>query len=187
MIDIFNSDINECVVSQLNIEDAAREFQTKFLNINDFHAPIKTFQIRKHFLLYMSNETKQLIRERNVLKEEATITGNATLLRKFKIKAKDVKESIKFDLKAHNENQRGVNASTGQAWKAAKEALGIKTNLSPTSLIHNGVIITSPKHSANLFNTFLIEKVKLMRTQTASVPNINSIDKLQKVLYHNLD
>ena len=78
----------------------------------------------------------------------------------------------------------GVNASTGQDWKAAKEALGIRSNLSPTSIINNGVVITSPKHSANLFNNFFIEKVKLLRTQTetASIPNINPIDNLQKWL-----
>ena len=48
LVDIANSNIDRDVTSCDNIEDAAKVFEESSKFILDKHAPIKTFQMRKH-------------------------------------------------------------------------------------------------------------------------------------------
>ena len=109
LTDINNSDINKSVTSKDNIEDAAQEFEEKFSEILNFHAPMKTFQMRKNYSPHISTETKFLIDERKALQEEAVKSGNQTLLNEFKLKAKEVKKSAKIDYINHNEKNMSDN------------------------------------------------------------------------------
>ena len=95
--DVNKSDINELVTGTESLEAAAGIFENKFKFILDFHAPMKTFQIRKNYSPFISQETKDMISERKVLQEEVTRTGNSVLLREFRYKCKEVKW-IKFYL-----------------------------------------------------------------------------------------
>ena len=184
LIDIYNSDINRCVMNKLDIEDAALEFQTKFLEILDYHAPMKTFQIRKHYLPFLSSETKQLMKERKILQEEAVRSGSEILLSEFKNKARDVKKSIKQDRKIFYNNHMGDFATSEQAWKTAKATLGIKKNLSPTSIIKNGEHISNPEKMGNIFNRFFVDKVKMLRETTTMEPSTNPVNRLKSWLEH---
>ena len=69
LTDFLNSGINQLVTAKDNVDEAAEVFQEKFCEILDFHAPIKTFQMRKHYLPQLSEETKLLIAERKALQE----------------------------------------------------------------------------------------------------------------------
>ena len=86
------------------MEEAAKVFERKFSEILDFHAPMKTYQMRKHYLPHISEETKLLIKERKTLHEEAVRTGNTILLKEFKNKSREVKKAIKDDLKEYHDS-----------------------------------------------------------------------------------
>ena len=64
--DIQNSDINKKVTEANNVEDAAKIFQDVFGEVLDRHAPVKVFQTRKNYVPYLSEEVKQLMKEREI-------------------------------------------------------------------------------------------------------------------------
>ena len=61
----------------------------------DKHGPVKVFQMRKNYTPYLREETKLLMEEQKVLKEEMTRTGDLTLAKELKVLSKDIEKSIK--------------------------------------------------------------------------------------------
>ena len=72
LTDIMESNINRAVTAHAELDKAAEIFEEKFRTTLDKHAPIKVFQMRKNYAPYLSQETKLLMEERKVLKEEMT-------------------------------------------------------------------------------------------------------------------
>ena len=86
LTDIYHSNINEGVTTHESIESAAEAFRNEFQAILNYHAPIKTVQIRKNYCKYLTQETKLLIQERNTLKKEASKKGDKGRLKKKNVK-----------------------------------------------------------------------------------------------------
>ena len=99
LCDVNNSDMNVNVPQAENLDEAADIFEKTFKSILDAHAPLKTFQMRKNYSPFITQETKDLIAERRTLQEEATRTGNLVLLKEFRNKCKEVKKAIEEDEK----------------------------------------------------------------------------------------
>ena len=72
--EVFESKIDEAVKACEDIDAAAEVFENMFRNILDSHAPIKVFQMRKNYTPYLSEETKTLMKEQKVLKEEVDVS-----------------------------------------------------------------------------------------------------------------
>ena len=81
--DIFHSNINNSVTSHDNIETAAEAFRNEFKAILDFHAPVKTIQVRRNYCPYIKEETKVMMKERAVLQEEASKHADKVLLEEY--------------------------------------------------------------------------------------------------------
>ena len=75
-----------------------------------------------------------MIKERNVLQEEASKTGDNILVREAKIKAVEVKKDVENDKKAGMMTDLGDYTSNKVAWRTARNVLGIVKNLSPTAI-----------------------------------------------------
>ena len=177
LVDILNSNLNEAVCACDDLEEASKLFEETFRNILDIHAPIKTFQMRKHYSPYVSDQTKLLMKERNELKEEATHCGNKESEKEFKKKGKAIKKAKDF----------GDNTDSSTAWKTAKVILGMNNNLSPTVIKkkneHGDVeMITNPLKMANLFNQYFREKVEVLREKTNKPPKITPTERLSRWL-----
>ena len=165
------------------MDGAAESFRNEFSAILDYHAPIKTIQIRKKYCPYLSAETKASILERKVLQEEAASSGDTVLLEELKIKRKEVKEAVVDDQKMGKTRDLNDNVSSSQAWKAARSILGITKNMSPTSIKDtDGTLVTNPTKIASIFNDFFLEKVRKLRTQTNTPPKIEPVVRLQQWL-----
>ena len=79
-IEHFLSDVNESAINQsvtkcIDLEEAADTFQSMFSHILDSHAPIKKYQMRRHYLPFLSVGTKALINEKNNLFKQAAQNG----------------------------------------------------------------------------------------------------------------
>ena len=181
--DIFHSNINNHVTSHDTIEGAAEAFRNEFSAILDFHAPVKTIQIREKYCPFLTEETKQMINERNVLLKEASKTGDKILLREAKIRAKEVKKAVENDKKLGLMRDLGDYSSSKLAWKAARKVLGITKNLAPTAIKKDdGEVIRNPEKIANHMNSYFIEKVKKLRSKTNTPPTIDPILRLDQWL-----
>ena len=97
--DVHERNINDEITAIDDIDEAALKFQEIFGSILDKHAPVKVFQIRKHYVPYLSEETKLLMEERDCLKNEATVKKDEILLEEFKKKRNEVKVRCKIDQK----------------------------------------------------------------------------------------
>ena len=181
LTDIYNSGINERVIAENDIEEAAKVFQDIFSEVLDFHAPMKIFQMRKNYSPEISAETKLLINERNILQQEATATGSNLLLKQFKEKSKEVKKAQLDDKRNYLEKNLDDEVTVSTAWKTARRFLNIEKNLAPTNIITEEGPSTNPEKIASKFNELFRQKVKLLREKTSSnSPTIHPVQRLQK-------
>ena len=58
---VSNSGINAHITDKYDLDEAAKKFQEMLGEILDHHAPVRTFQIHKHYVTYLSEETKLLM------------------------------------------------------------------------------------------------------------------------------
>ena len=158
--DIHRSNINAKVLACENLATAASVFEEKFLEILDFHAPIKIFQTRKNYVPYLSEETKMLMRERDTLKKAATERLDEVLMKEFKKKRNEVKNRLKMDeTKYHKERFFDPKIDVKKAWKYVYNAMGISKNNSPSKLSYEDKIITNPKEISEAFNKIFKDKL----------------------------
>ena len=101
LTEVLNSSINKDVTSCNTIDEAAEVFEKSFKQILDHHAPIKTFQMRKHYSPYVSDRTKLLMMERNSLKEEAVTHGDKHAEKESKKIGKQIKKALADDEKQY--------------------------------------------------------------------------------------
>ena len=185
--DVNNSNINKLVTGTETLDAAAEIFEEKFRSILDYHAPMKTVQIRKNYSAFISEETKDLISVRKVLQEEVSKTGNPVLLKEFRYKCKEVKREVKTDEKKYFEANFSEEAGVTNAWRTANEILGTTKNLAPTVIKHQEenekpVLVTSPKKIATIFNNFFRNKVEKLRNKTNKPSSILPTDRLKNWL-----
>ena len=185
--DVRASDINEKITAIDDLDEAAQNFQELFGSLLDKHAPIKVFQIRKHYVPYLSEEAKLLMEERDSLKEEATQTKDSDLMSEFKRKRNEVKDKVEEDMKDYNENEFDSTKSSNYVWKSAYKFLGQTNNKAPSQIYHEGNLITSPEKLANAFNQIFLDKVKKIRQKAESQNiKINPVQRLKMWLSQRL-
>ena len=184
MTEILNSNINTDVIACDNVEDAAEIFENRFKSILDKHAPVKIFQMRKHYSPYLSEKTKTLLKERNSLKEEATATGDKDAEKQAKKKGREIKKAMVEDKIQYYSKDFGEKLDSSSSWQTARVILGENNNLAPTAIKNtseNGEveIVTNPKRLANIFNHFFINTFHLLRKKTILPPAKPLIEKLR--------
>ena len=181
--EILHSNINAHVTSHKTIDGAAEAFKNEFCAILDFYAPVRTVQIREKYCPYLSDATKQMMTERNVLKEEAAKTGDLILQEEAKVRAKEVKKIIENEKKLGLMRDLGDLSDSKVAWKTARNVLGIRKNLSPSAIKNgNGEVIRNPAKIADHMNLYFTEKVKQLRAKTNIPPTTDPIVRLNKWL-----
>ena len=181
--DVNESRINAEITAIRDIDEAALKFEELFGSILDKHAPVKVFQIRKHYVPYLSEETKLLMEERNCLKDEATLNGDEILLEEFKRKRNEVKVKSQDDQEEYIKKEFDGNQSSSNMWKSVYKIFGMNSSKAPTQINDNGIVITSPELMANTFNRIFVDKVRKIREKACEiVVNIDPIQRLRSWL-----
>ena len=143
------------------------ENMTSILNREDM-APVKTIQNRKNYCPWISEETKDLMRQR----DEAVRKLNESRTPDNESEAKRLRKEVIDTLKEEKrENGRKKlealerEKDTGKIWGCIKSYLNWnKQSGAPTMLVDkNGKPETSPKRLAELQNDFYITKVSKIR------------------------
>ena len=188
LTDIQVCSINEAVTACNNLNDAATVFQELFCHVLDRHAPRKIFQTRKHYVPFLSEETKLLIDERDALKEEATKHGDEELLKEFKKLRNTVRHQLIKDKQSYYKNKFHDDQMTVKnAWKLAYDLLGKVDNKSPTKINYGNKIISNPKALATAFSKIFKEKVDKLRAETEDVPKVDPVERLESWLSNRQD
>ena len=185
LTEIVNSDININVTASDELDTAAEIFQNQFRIILDKHAPIKIYQMRRNYSPYLKKETKLLMEEHKILKEEMTKHGDTDLAKEIKALSKEIVKAVKADEKDYYETGLGDKVDVYTAWRTANELLGSHKNLAPTAIKEIGMngeveIVRNPQKLATMFNKFFRRKVQRLRTKTESkLPTISPTKRLR--------
>ena len=165
-----------------DLDEATETLTRKLRYILNIHAPWVIFQQRKFFIPWLTNETKQLMADRDRYKEVAKNLALRdqgrgvseeqksawNVFRKFRNRVTNSKrnDENKYKSRKITEDQE----SPDKVWKTAKSFMGWKTTGSPSQLEVDGKLETKPSRLANLMNDFFIDKVVTIRNGLKKVP-----------------
>ena len=159
------------VYSCENVEEAVSLMSEKINSILDVMAPIKNIQVRTKYAPWMSENTKNIIKERNLAQKAAAESKTDDDWIRFKALRNTVNSRIRTEKKKWQKeklNEFGSDSST--VWKNLKNWLGWRKGGPPTKLMENGTLQSKPKDIARIMNEFFITKVRNLRQE---IPQTN--------------
>ena len=171
------------VLEKVDASCAAQEFSTIFARILDNHAPVKIFQTRKNYSPWLSEEIKEIMKERNKLKIESITSDDPNILKRFKELRNKVKTKLSSAESAYY--RKKFDESDGdvkKVWKTAYQFLGKSEDLAPKQMILDGAIISSPEKLSEAFNKVFLNKVKKLREEISKEKIINPEERLENWL-----
>ena len=175
-------DIYQCE----DIDTAVQLFTDRFIRVLDNHAPMKIFQNRTNYSPWLSVDTKELIRQRNVAQSHAALTNNSKDWKTFRnlrnqVTSKLRVEKLNWQTKKINDSSKNPS----QQWQMALRWLNWKSSSTPLQLFHQGRIINKPVEIANCQNNFFVDKVATIRANIPP-PTADPLIKLKSLMKNRL-
>ena len=156
------------VYNSTDVDQAVFHFTKKITDILDTMAPVRKFQMRSNYAAWISEGTKVLIKERDKAQELAAATKNVEDWRRYKRIRNQVTSLIRREKlswqKRKLETAEEIQDS-GKLWKTVLGWLNWSSAGSPSKLIHEGKLVTSPSKIADIQNEFYINKVRKIRQE----------------------
>ena len=161
-----------------NPSEAADLLTSKLSAILDQMAPIRTFQIRKKYVPWLSESTKELMKERDAAQATAASSRDQDDWRAYKHLRNTATAKVREEKKLWEEQKlNSASNSSSTIWSTVKSWLSWGNSGPPTKLFINGEMLTSPARLAGAMNDFFLTKVNLLRS---SIPD-NNTDPLAKL------
>ena len=165
-----------------NTEDiniAGDIFTKVFTEVLDKHAPIKTIQNRTNYVPYITDDIKALMKERNILKIEATKTGSSQIFNNYKIKRNLVTTKLKdAKTKYYKSKFSENNLSPRELWSNVKTVLGNVRSQFPPQILLDNKLLFKPIEMATGMNEYFIKKIATLKTNT----NIANEDAMKNLI-----
>ena len=162
------------------VDAATNVFTRMFCNVLNVHAPWIQFQQRKKFCPWLTEETKNLMKQRDIwkqrAKELALLGGIASLdqqqaWEEFKKYRNKINNRKKTEEKVYKSEKFEENLDSVQkTWQTAKLFMNWKSCGSPHQLEVDNRLVTKASSIAALMNTFFIDKVKNIRRIMMNLP-----------------
>ena len=162
------------VYASNDLEEAVDIFTRKFRHVLNCHAPWIIFQHRKRFSPWLTDETKELMTQRDKWKKIAkdlaiNSPGCASEEQKeawqqFKHYRNKVNNKKKHDEKDFKRKKlEEVRDSPEKTWKCTKNFMSWKSPGLPSQLVVGNSLVTKASNIAEYMNDFFITKVKDIR------------------------
>ena len=138
----------------------------KLTDILNIMAPVRTFQMRTKYAAWVSEETKKSIKVRDSLQQLSSENGSWDDWADYKLKRNEVTSFLRKDKltwQKNNLDSCDENHDTGKLWKNVLGWLNWCSTSSPTKLLHEGKLETSPSKLADIQNEYYIKKVNNIR------------------------
>ena len=136
-------------------------FTEKILSILDVMAPLKTFQVRRKHNPWISEDTIQMMRERNRLQEVASNSNSDADWDKFRQIRNKVNNKLKYEEKYYQ--RKRLSETRGdclKSWQVVKSILNWQGTGSPNKLFSDGKLITKSQEIADTQNSYFINKIE---------------------------
>ena len=134
--------------------DLANNFlESRVVDILDSICPYKTVQHRADCKSWLTENTKNLMKTRDMTRERARISGDPQVWTQYKSLRNEVNRCVNTDRKTHYDKlykRHHDNKDVGATYRTAKNQTGIKQNSSPMNLLHEGRKVTNLQEIADL-------------------------------------
>ena len=187
--DVENIDWSE-VLGCEDVDLATECLTRKFRYVLNVHAPWVRVQQRKSFAPWITEETKELIKQRDIWKQRAKDLAKLSCIAKleqieawgeYKKYRNKVNNRKKSEEKMYKREKMSENVDSPDIlWKNAKLFMGWKSSGTPHQLSVDNQLITSAKKIAQSMNNFFIEKVQIIRNGMRNAPF--SLDKVHDIM-----
>ena len=149
-----------------NVEEAVKIMTSKISSILDIMAPIKSIHVRTKYAPWMSESTKQKLKERNKAQKVAVETKDANDWARYKAIRNSVNTILRNEKRKWQQKKlEDLGNDSSSVWKNVKNWLGWTKGGPPTKLIENGNLCSKPKDLARIMNEFFISKVKKLESE----------------------
>ncbi len=152
-----------CLVNDVNI--AMKNFMDKFVKLVDKHAPLRKRSVKGSSALWLDDELRYLMLQRDNAKTTAQKSG-CSLDKNIYCKLRNKVTNLNYTKKREYFKQKICNSvhDTKKLWKTLNELMCKKSRKSPNYVECAGQLITRPYEVANYFNNFFINKVDRLRS-----------------------
>ena len=165
-----------------NVEEAVTLMTSKINEILDVMAPLKSFQVRTKFAPWMSQNTKNRIKERDLAQENASKSKSNEDWVKYKALRNTVNSILRSEKKQWQQSKLSeFGNDSSSVWKNIKNWLGWSKGGPPTRLMENGNLCSKPKDLARIMNEFFTSKVKNLRRKLPDSPG-NPLDLVRSLM-----
>ena len=187
--DVRNTDWSD-VFACTEVDMATECFTRKFRYLLNLHAPWARVQQRKNFAPWLTSETKELMKKRDIWKEKAKNLARHSSevgpdqvaawaeYKKYRNKVNNKKKGEEIAYKS--ERFKEIQDSSDLVWRTAKSFMGWKGSGTPTQLQVNHELVTSPRKIAQYMNEYFLEKVSKIRTSMP--PSEMNTSKIQSMM-----
>jgi hypothetical protein len=154
-----------------DVDTAVSLLSDRLTFILDTMAPMRTVQIRKKYAPWLSNTTLDLMKERDMLKKNASETLDMEDWKKFKHIRNQVNNRLKYE--ESNWQRIKIDSCVEDSSKVCQSVKGIlnwNSSGSPSQLFHNGSLLSKPPDVADAQNQFFLDKISMIRENPTSDP-----------------
>ena len=161
-----------------DVDEAVDNFTRNFKNILDQHAPLITFQQRKRYTPWVTPDTIELMKKRDLAKSKASEiakTGgdSSSAWADFKKIRNRINNRLRFEENKYKQEKNNESPSSpAHCWNTAKCFMNWRSEAGPPSqLLVNGNLITKASSIASEMNKYFLDKVDLIRNDIKILPN----------------
>ena len=149
--------------------DLANNFiESRVANILDSICPYKTIQYRTDCKSWLTDDTKNQMKTRDLIRERARISGDPDLWSQYKSLRNKVNKLVNSDRKTYYDKMYEChhdNKDVGATYRTAKNQAGLKKNTSPTNFLHDGRKITDPQEMADIMLKTFSDKTEQLKRE----------------------
>ena len=185
--DKFTKMVNNLSWEQLlnceDIDTVVNMFTTQILQILDELAPMKKIQLRSNYSPWISNETLDMMKNRDALHRYATLSQSHEDYREYKKLRNKINNRLKYEEKKWQSVKLSeIGSNSAKTWKTLKGILGWKSSGPPSKLFYKGSLHTKAIDIANSQNEFFVEKINNIKAELppAQIDPLGLLRKLMK-------
>ena len=165
-----------------DVNGAVSLLTEKLTAVLDRFAPIRTVQVLTKYAPWLTETTKNTMKERDAVYAAAASTHDPQTWGEYRALRNRATSQQKSVVRAWEGGQLDhLSNNVTDLWRNLKGWLGWKNSGPPTKLFHGGKMITSPQGLADTMNSFFTEKVNKLRDNMPPSTN-DPLEHLRRVM-----
>ena len=161
------------------LEEAAETFRRELTFYANKHMPVKTKVIKATLKPFITEETKNLIKEKQAALNKHKTSKDPADLTEYKRLTKLVQKAVANDRTKNLTEDLQTASTLKAAWRQAKTIMGQGNNTAPKNIEINGNLTSNQTIVAEAFSAHQKTKIENLRKQAPSKPTTHPAQRLK--------